>query len=98
MERTVVLYEPIWAIGTGRIATTDQAEGAHRFIRQRLEGLFSQETARKVRIVYGGSVTWNNVSAMLKAKDIDGVGAGSASLDVQNFLRIVQSCSRAVAK
>jgi triosephosphate isomerase len=96
LAKTVVLYEPIWAIGTGTIATTDQAEEAHQFIRQRLEQRFSKDLAQIVRIVYGGSVKWSNVSAMLKAKDIDGVGVGSDSLDVKNFLRIVRSCDRAM--
>ena len=98
MERTVVLYEPIWAIGTGKIATTEQAEEAHQYIRQRMEKRFSKETARRTRIVYGGSVKWNNVSAILEAKDIDGVGVGSDSLDVQNFLKIIESCSRAATQ
>lgn len=92
MEKTVVLYEPIWAIGTGRIATSQQAEEAHHFIRKMSERLFSKKTALMTRIVYGGSVKRDNVSAMLAGKDIDGVGVGSDSLDVQNFLRIGESC------
>lgn len=96
MKMPVVLYEPIWAIGTGKIATPEQAEEAHQFIRHRVEKRFSKETARMTRIVYGGSVKGHNVSAMLTGKDIDGVGVGSDSLDVQSLLKIVQSCARTV--
>jgi triosephosphate isomerase len=98
MEKTVILYEPIWAIGTGNIATAEQAEEAHGFIRHMLEKLFSKETASATRIVYGGSVKHDNVSDMLKVKDIDGVGAGSDSLDVGNFVEIVKRCIQAAAK
>ena len=97
MGRTVILYEPIWAIGTGNIATAEQAEEAHEFIRHMLERLFSKETVSTTRIVYGGSVKHGNVSDMLKVKDIDGVGAGSDSLDVGNFIEIVERCIEAAA-
>jgi len=96
MTKTVVLYEPIWAIGTGKIATPEQTEEAHQFIRLVVEKLFSKETAHMIRIVYGGSVKWSNVSTILRGKDINGVAMGSESLDVQNFLKIVQSCTRAI--
>jgi len=98
MRKTVVLYEPIWAIGTGKIGTAEQAEEAHQFIRQMLEKLFSKETALMTRIVYGGSVKLGNVSTMLSVKDIDGVGMGSDSLDVHNFLRIAECCARTSQK
>jgi len=95
MARTVILYEPIWAIGTGNIATPKQAEEAHQFIRQMVRTLYSRETAFMTRIVYGGSVRSSNVSSMLNGEDIDGVGIGSDSLDVQNLLKIAMSCARA---
>lgn len=94
MEKTAILYEPIWAIGTGKIATPKQAQEAHHFIREMVQRLFSEETAFMTRIVYGGSVKWNNVSAMLTGENIDGVGVGSDSLDVQNFLKIAESCAQ----
>jgi triosephosphate isomerase len=95
MEATVVLYEPIWAIGTGNIATPKQAETAHQFIRQIVSRLYSRETAFTVRIIYGGSVKRHNVSAMVAGKDIHGVGIGSDSLDVHRFLKIAVSCTDA---
>jgi triosephosphate isomerase len=91
MTETVVLYEPIWAIGTGRIAKPEQAEEAHRFIRNVLEMRFSKMAAFMTRIIYGGSVAWNNVSTVLKGEHIDGVGVGSNSLDVYHFMEIVKS-------
>ena len=97
MERTVILYEPIWAIGTGHIATAEQTGEAHGFIRRMLERLFSGKTASMTRIVYGGSVKDKNVSDMLEVKDINGVGVGSDSLDVENFLGIVERCTEAVS-
>ena len=98
MGRTVILYEPIWAIGTGQIATPQQAEEAHRFIRKMLQRLFSKETSLVTRIVYGGSVKWHNVSAMLKGEDIDGVGVGSDSLDVQNLLKTIECCTQSIQR
>lgn len=98
MERTVILYEPIWAIGTGNIATAEQAEEAHEFIRHMLERLFSRKTGSMTRVVYGGSVKHTNISDMLQIRDIDGVGAGSDSLDVGNFVEIVKHCIEAAAK
>ncbi len=97
VTRTVVLYEPIWAIGTGDMANPQQAEEAHRFMRKVLERIFSKETADAVRIVYGGSVKWSTVSAILRGKHVNGVAMGSESLDAQNLLKIVQICARAVA-
>jgi len=93
MHRTVVLYEPIWSIGTGNNATSQQAQEAHHFIRNMLERIFSKETAQATRIIYGGSVKTHNVEAIIKGEDIDGVGAGSGSLNIQDFLKIAISCS-----
>jgi triosephosphate isomerase len=96
METTVILYEPIWAIGTGNVATPKQAEEAHQFIRQMVSTLYSRETAFMTRIVYGGSVKSSNVSSIFNGEDIDGVGIGSDSLDVQNLLEIAMSCAQFV--
>jgi len=90
MERVVVAYEPVWAIGTGKTATPEQAEEVHRFIRQRLENLFTVGIAEKVRIQYGGSVTPENVKGLMSQKDIDGALVGGASLKSEIFTRIVR--------
>jgi triosephosphate isomerase len=94
IENTVVLYEPVWAIGTGERATPRQAGEAQHYIRQWLEQRFSKETAMTTRIIYGGSVNTGNVAAMLAISDLDGVGVGSASLDVHTFLNIAEICMR----
>jgi triosephosphate isomerase len=91
--KTVVLYEPIWSIGTGHTATPRQAQEAHASIRLTLERMFSKETAAATRIAYGGSVKTHNAAALLAEKDIDGVGVGSGSLDVNDFIRIVRIAS-----
>lgn len=95
MRRVVVEYEPIWAIGTSLIATPEQAAEAHRFIRRTLAKRFSPETANATRIFYGGSVKPHNVSALLSSPDIDGVGVGSASLEVTDFIAIARACAEA---
>lgn len=85
----VVAYEPVWAIGTGEVATPDLAQAVHAFIRETLAGLFDPEAAAAFRILYGGSVKPDNVDELMKEPDIDGVLVGGASLDAQSFLRIV---------
>ena len=98
MTRTVILYEPIWAIGTGNVASPQQAQEALGFIRQMLEKIFSKETAQKTRILYGGSVNLKSVHALVEQKEVDGVGVGSASWEVHNFLDIVRSFARAISE
>ena len=95
MEETVIAYEPVWAIGTGRTATPDQAQQAHAFIREQLSVLFSPEVAAKVRIQYGGSVKPNNATELMSQADIDGALVGGASLDPRAFSDIVHA-ARAV--
>jgi triosephosphate isomerase len=90
MTRIVVAYEPIWAIGTGRTASEDQAEDAHAFIRGLLQGLFGPPVAQEVRIIYGGSVKPDNVDGLMAQEDIDGCLVGGASLKAADFSRIVQ--------
>lgn len=90
MTRIVVAYEPIWAIGTGRTASKDQAEDAHAFIRGLLQGLFGLSVAQEVRIIYGGSVKPDNVDGLMAQEDIDGCLVGGASLKAADFSRIVQ--------
>ncbi len=87
--RLVIAYEPIWAIGTGRSATAEDAEAACRFIRSRVRGRFGA-AAEETRILYGGSVTADNISDFLKEEDIDGALVGGASLTADSFISIYQ--------
>ena len=86
---TVIAYEPVWAIGTGRTATAEQAQEAHAFVRGVLAGVFGQEVADKVRIQYGGSVKPENTAELMAQPDIDGALVGGASLDPSSFSKIV---------
>ncbi len=86
----VIAYEPVWAIGTGKTATPQQAQEVHRFIRTNLEKLFSRELAAKVRIQYGGSVTPENIKGLMSQEDIDGALVGGASLKSETFSKIVR--------
>ena len=88
--RCVIAYEPVWAIGTGRNATPAQAVEVHRFIRSRLAERLGVETARSIRILYGGSVKPDNIAALMGAPEIDGALVGGASLTVDSFVRIVK--------
>ncbi len=88
--KLVLAYEPVWAIGTGKTATPDQAQEVHRFIRDKYASLFDKEVANGLRILYGGSVKPDNVDALMSQKDIDGMLVGGASLEVASFKRIVQ--------
>jgi len=84
-----VAYEPVWAIGTGRTATTAQAQEAHAALRRRLGSLFGAESAGALRILYGGSVKPDNAGALLAQPDVDGALVGGASLDVEGFCAII---------
>lgn len=88
--KTIVAYEPVWAIGTGKNATPDQAQEVHGFIRKLLEGLHGKGTAEVVRIQYGGSVTPENIGDLISQPDIDGALVGGASLKVDSFTKIVK--------
>jgi triosephosphate isomerase len=90
MRSIVMAYEPVWAIGTGKTAAPEQAEEIHRFIRKKLEELFSREIAAGVRIQYGGSVTPENVKGLMEQENIDGALVGGASLKSETFSRIVR--------
>lgn len=93
MLDTVIAYEPVWAIGTGRTATPEQAQEAHAFIRKIIGEIFNSSTAAKVRIQYGGSVKPDNAKELLHQPDIDGALVGGASLDPRSFAKIVQAAS-----
>ncbi|MDH4101380.1 MAG: triose-phosphate isomerase [Nitrospirota bacterium] len=89
VEKLVIAYEPVWAIGTGKTATTVQAEEVHRFIRRLVAEVFGKAAAEKVRILYGGSVTPENIDDLMKEADIDGALVGGASLKPESFARII---------
>ena len=89
MEETILAYEPVWAIGTGKTATSAQAQEAHAFIRKLLASLFNDAVARRVRIQYGGSVKGSNARELMSQPDVDGALVGGASLDVKGFGDIV---------
>jgi triosephosphate isomerase (TIM) len=89
LAQLVLAYEPVWAIGTGRNATPDQAGEAHAHIRQRLRQWFGAEAADLCRIVYGGSVKPENIRDLVAQPDVDGALVGGASLDVKAFFEIV---------
>jgi triosephosphate isomerase len=93
MLKTVLAYEPVWAIGTGKTATPAQAEEVHKDIRDLLGSLFSSETSQKVIILYGGSVKADNALELLSEPNIDGALVGGASLKQDSFLGIVQAAS-----
>ena len=88
-EKIVVAYEPIWAIGTGKTATPDQAQEAHAFVREKLKALYGNK-ADELCILYGGSVTPDNVDILMACNDVDGALVGGASLKVESFSRIVK--------
>jgi len=89
MSDLVVAYEPVWAIGTGKTASDDQAEEAHAFIRKLLRESFGEQTADATRILYGGSVKPGNVDGLMARENIDGTLVGGASLKAEDFSRIV---------
>jgi triosephosphate isomerase len=90
-ENLVIAYEPVWAIGTGKTATPEMAEEVHAEIRCLLAGLFDEETAEKVRILYGGSMKPGNAAELLAQKNIDGGLIGGASLKASDFGGIVEA-------
>ncbi|MGE5174533.1 MAG: triose-phosphate isomerase [Betaproteobacteria bacterium] len=89
MQKVVIAYEPVWAIGTGKTATPDQANEIHAFIRQKVKSLYSTEVAESLRIQYGGSVTPDNISSLMAKPDIDGALVGGASLKPESFAALV---------
>lgn len=90
---TVIAYEPVWAIGTGRTATPEQAQDAHACVRAILGRLFDPTTASHVRIQYGGSVKPNNMAQIIAQPDVDGALVGGASMEYQSFWEIIKAVS-----
>ena len=91
VEETIVAYEPVWAIGTGKTATSQQAQDVHAFIRKVLAGMFDDATARRVRIQYGGSVKPSNARELMGMPDVDGALVGGAALEARSFADIIRN-------
>ncbi len=89
LDRIIIAYEPVWAIGTGRTATPEQAQEMHAFIRRVFAERHSQMTAKRLRILYGGSVKPDNIGGLMTQPDIDGALVGGASLNAESFSQIV---------
>ncbi len=91
MEMVTIAYEPVWAIGTGKTASPQQAQDAHAFIRARLAAMYSDEVAASIRILYGGSVKGDNAKELFSQTDIDGGLIGGAALKADSFLEIARA-------
>ncbi|OGF50267.1 MAG: triose-phosphate isomerase, partial [Candidatus Firestonebacteria bacterium RIFOXYA2_FULL_40_8] len=90
VAKMVLAYEPVWAIGTGKVASKEQAQEVHKFIRALVEKLYDKPTAEAVRIQYGGSVKPDNVSILMSEPDIDGALVGGAALEAESFVKLVK--------
>ncbi len=90
LGETVIAYEPVWAIGTGKTASAEQAQEVHAFIRKTLGEMADEATASRMRIQYGGSVKPDNAFSLMSQPDIDGALVGGASLDPRSFAQIVK--------
>lgn len=93
MSDTVIAYEPVWAIGTGRTASPDQAQDAHAFTRAVLKDMFGEEVSQAIRIQYGGSVKPENTKELMSQIDVDGALVGGASLEAESFSEICKNAS-----
>jgi triosephosphate isomerase len=90
LEKIVIAYEPVWAIGTGLTATPQQAQEVQSYIRELLTKMSSEDIAQNITIQYGGSVKPDNIKDLIKEKDIDGALVGGASLKIESFTEIVK--------
>ena len=90
LKKLVIAYEPVWAIGTGKTATSGQAQEVHEFLRAMVEKSFGNMLAKSIRILYGGSVKPNNIAELMAMPDVDGALVGGASLDPETFSKIVR--------
>ena len=90
LKKLVIAYEPVWAIGTGKTATSGQAQEVHEFLRAMVEKSFGNMLAKSIRILYGGSVKPNNITELMAMPDVDGALVGGASLDPETFSKIVR--------
>lgn len=91
VSKLVIAYEPIWAIGTGKTATSDQAEEMCKFIRKKVKALYDNKTADALRIQYGGSVKLSNIEELMNMPNIDGALIGGASLNPEDFIKLVEA-------
>ena len=89
--QSVIAYEPVWAIGTGKVATPQQAQEVHAFVRKEISKTFDEKTALSLRILYGGSVKPDNIASLMSQTDIDGALVGGASLDANSFVDLVKN-------
>ena len=96
VARTVIAYEPVWAIGTGEVATPEDAQEVCAAIRGKLAETYGEDVAAKVRVLYGGSVKSGNVASIMAKPDVDGALVGGASLDPEEFAKIARFKSHAV--
>jgi triosephosphate isomerase len=96
MLNTVIAYEPIWAIGTGRNATPEQAEEIHVYIREQLSSTYDKNISNSIRIQYGGSITPQNAKELFEKENIDGGLVGGASLKIESFLEIIKAAERSL--
>ena len=85
----VIAYEPVWAIGTGKTATSNQAQEVHNFLRSLIKNIFDHSIAKSIRILYGGSVKPENISELMSMPDVDGALVGGASLSAETFSKII---------
>lgn len=89
MERIIIAYEPVWAIGTGKTATPEQAQEMHGYIRRKIGESHGKQVSDSIRILYGGSVKPDNISELMSQTDVDGALVGGASLEAESFSKIV---------
>jgi triosephosphate isomerase len=89
MERIIIAYEPVWAIGTGKTATPEQAQDMHAAVRKTVAESHGTEIAERIRILYGGSVKPDNIAILMSQPDVDGALVGGASLEAESFAKIV---------
>lgn len=92
VSKTIIAYEPIWAIGTGKTATSDVADETCGFVRSVIKDMFGAYVAEQVRILYGGSVKPSNVDELMAKENIDGALVGGASLEAESFIKLVKAC------
>lgn len=93
VEKTIIAYEPVWAIGTGKTASVEQAQSIIKKIRENLRETYGSEVSEQIRILYGGSVKLDNIDEFLQAPDIDGALIGGAALNPHNFIKFVESAN-----
>ena len=94
VKKVVIAYEPIWAIGTGKTATTEQAQEMHKYLRSVIASKYGATPANEISILYGGSVKANNAAELFACPDVDGGLVGGASLSGNEFIKIIQALKK----